>query len=118
VRYAERMPNFEKLDAYRVSIELTQLAFRISDSLPRGYSSLADQLRRAAMSVPLNIAEGHGKTGTPDRKRYYAIARGSVMECFAILDVARLLPDARLPETEAAKELADRAAAMLSKMSL
>jgi len=40
------------------------------------------------------------------------------MECFAILDVARLLPDARLPETEAAKALADRAAAMLSKMSL
>ena len=39
--------------------------------VPRGHSALADQLRRAAMSVPLNIAETQGRTGEADRARRY-----------------------------------------------
>jgi four helix bundle protein len=39
------------------------------------------------MSVPLNIAEGAGKPSTADRARYHGIARGSAMECGALLDV-------------------------------
>ncbi|MBM4321616.1 MAG: four helix bundle protein, partial [Deltaproteobacteria bacterium] len=42
------------------------------------------QLRRASISTPVNIAEGSGKTKEPDQQRYYAIARGSAMECAAL----------------------------------
>lgn len=46
-----------------------------------------DQLRRAAFSVVLNLAEGSGRFSKPDRKNYYVISRSSIFECIAILDV-------------------------------
>ncbi|MEP6864708.1 MAG: four helix bundle protein [Deltaproteobacteria bacterium] len=49
-----------------------------------------DQLRRSAQSIPLNIAEGAGKTGRADKARYYGIARGSAMESAAHLDVMKI----------------------------
>jgi four helix bundle protein len=48
---------FEKLDVYQRSIEFVAVAARIISELPSGYSSLSDQLRRAALSVPVNVAE-------------------------------------------------------------
>ncbi|MEA2060790.1 MAG: hypothetical protein U9P10_09860 [Thermodesulfobacteriota bacterium] len=48
------MLDHEKIDVYKVSIELMAIAIKIADSIPRGYSSLADQLKRAAWSIPLN----------------------------------------------------------------
>ena len=78
--------NFRKLDVYQVAVPFVPLAAAIADSLPPRYASLADQLRRASLSIPLNIAEGSGKSTSPDQRRFYAIARGSAMECAAILD--------------------------------
>jgi len=52
------MLDYERLDVYQRSIEFLALAFAVAERVPRGYASLADQLRRAAMSIPLNIAEG------------------------------------------------------------
>jgi four helix bundle protein len=52
-----------------------------------GQGDLRDQLRRASSSIPLNIAEASGKTGRADRAHFHAIARGSALECAAILDV-------------------------------
>ncbi len=59
--------------------------------VPKGFSGLTDQLHRAALSVPLNIAEAAGRNTEPDAARHYAIARGSAMECAAIIDRLRLL---------------------------
>ena len=52
---------------------------------------ISDQGKRAAISIPLNIAEGAGKTSKKDAARYYAIARGSSMESGAVLDVCHVL---------------------------
>src|SRR5438045_6291970 len=82
---------FEGLDVYQRSVEFLALAWQLGEALPRGQSGLADQLRRAALSVPLNIAEGTGRIGEADVSRHRAIARGSAMECAAILDVMRVL---------------------------
>ncbi len=46
-----------------------------------------DQLQRASLSILLNIAEGSGRNSVPDRNRFYAIAKGSVYECVAIIDI-------------------------------
>jgi four helix bundle protein len=110
------MLDYEKLDVYRCAIEHLAFVFRSVPHIPRGYSALVDQWRRAAMSVPLNIAEAVGKTSDADRNNRYAIARGEAMECGAIIDVVRLiavLPDAEL---SAAKQLLIRVVGMLSKM--
>ncbi len=106
----------EKLDVYRCSIEFFSLAIRLAQAIPRGESEMRDQLRRAAMSIPLNIAEGSGKVTTADRQRFYAIARGSTSECSAILDVGALsgwfVPEA----TQQGKILLVRLVSMLTKM--
>jgi four helix bundle protein len=81
----------EKFEAYKSAIEFTKIALHLLDELPAGYSSLRDQLKRAAFSVPLNIAEGTGKSSVIDRRRFYAIARGSAMECAALCDIIGLL---------------------------
>ena len=85
------MLSHERLDVYQRSIEFLAAALRIAERMPRGQAPLADQIRRAAMSIPLNIAEGSGRSpGSADRARFRGIARGSAMECGAILDVVRL----------------------------
>jgi four helix bundle protein len=107
---------FEKLDAYQRSVEFVATAAGIISELPSGYSPLADQLRRAALSVPVNIAEGVGRTSDADRRRHYAIARGSAMECAAILDACRVLQVAGPVTLATARSLLLRIVQMLSKM--
>ena len=48
-----------------------------------------DQLGRASFSVPLNIAEGSGKFSKAARRNYFTIARASLFECVAVLDVLK-----------------------------
>lgn len=109
------MLDYERLDVYRTAIEFLQIAFTLVERIPRGYGALADQLRRAAMSIPLNIAEAAGKSGAKDRAHFHAIARGSAMECGAILDVVSLLGVGSV-EVEEGKQLLERTVSMLSKM--
>ena len=110
------MLSFQKLDVYRCSIEFLALAASLP-KLPRGHGELADQLRRAALSVPLNIAEGAGRPSAADASRHYAIARGSTMECAAIVDALQVL--ALVEDTTYAKaiELLSRTVAMLTRLS-
>ena len=71
----------ERFETYRISIEFLKLALSLSESIAPGYAMVKDQLKRAALSIPLNIAEGSGKASTQDRKKYYVIARGS---CYGV----------------------------------
>ena len=111
------MLHYEKLDVYQVSIQFVAVAVALSGQLPKGYAPLADQLRRAALSIPLNIAEGVGKPSPSDQARYHAIARGSAMECAAILDVARVLQVSSPQELMSAKQMIVRMVEMLTKLS-
>ena len=67
----------EDLDSYQAAIEFLALSAGLFEAIPRGYAFLTDQLKRASLSIPLNIAEGYGKRGDKDRSRFYDIARGS-----------------------------------------
>ncbi|MBW2042476.1 MAG: four helix bundle protein, partial [Deltaproteobacteria bacterium] len=67
-------------------------------------------------SIPLNIAEGNGKAGDADRRRYFEIARGSVFECAAIQDVLVAGNALDKQENRKQKTTLDRMAAMLSRM--
>jgi four helix bundle protein len=85
------MADFKRLDVYRLALRFVQLAFAALARLPSGNAELAQQLRKAALSIPLNIAEGSGRPEGPDRNRFRAFARGSAMECAAIWDVLRAM---------------------------
>ena len=110
------MLDYEKLDVYRCAVEHLGFVFKAIPRLPQGFAALIDQWRRAATSVPLNIAEAVGKTSAVDRRNRFAIARGEAMECGAILDVVRLLDRIPQSEIDAAKQLIVRVVGMLSRL--
>ena len=109
------MLGFQRLDVYRCAVQFLALSASLAGHVPRGHAELSDQLRRAALSVPLNIAEGSGK-GDRDATRYYRIARGSALECVAILDALEALGFAASTELLEGRELLERVVAMLTKL--
>src|SRR5579864_1113838 len=110
------MFGFQRLDVYRCAVQFLGVAARLGERAPRGYGSLGDQLRRAALSVPLNIAEGSGKSDR-DAQRFYAIARGSALECAAILDALGALGFVQAHELIEASVLLERVVSMLTRMA-
>lgn len=73
------MFTFEKLEVWKRSLDFANRMFDIADNLPQTYQfSLGEQLRRAALSIPTNIAEGGGRESVKERARFYGIAKGSV----------------------------------------
>ena len=81
------MFSHEKLDVYRVAIEYAKWAFLISKKLTTENRHSKDHMLRASQSIPLNIAEGNGRSTEADRRHFFEISRGSAMECAAIQDL-------------------------------
>ena len=80
---------FENLQVYQKAVDFTDRACALTETFPRGYRFLVDQLNRAALSVATNLAEGNGRFTKADRKNFFVIARGSVQECVPLLELAR-----------------------------
>ncbi len=82
------MGDFKKLRAWREAQEFVLLSHRAIKKLPDHEKYIiADQWRRAAYSVPLNIAEGTGRKGPREFARYLGFAFGSLHEIEAILEL-------------------------------
>ncbi len=82
----------------------------------QGRSSLADQLRRAAMSVCLNTAEGAGEYSAAEKARFYRLARRSATECAAALDICRALRLVDEPALDKGDDQLRRIVSMLTKL--
>ena len=81
--------NHQRLNVYISSRKLLVECSRFAKQLPEEERySMRSQIRRAALSVQLNIAEGASRRSEIERKRFYEISRGSVIEIDAILDAA------------------------------
>jgi four helix bundle protein len=107
----------ERLDVYRTAIEFVVAAETIASRLPRGRHYLADQLRRAATSIVLNIAEGAGEFSRGEKSRFYRIARRSATECTAILDVCQHLELGTQQDFEESREFLHRIISMLTRLT-
>ena len=110
-----RRNDLHKLDVYRCALELYRQVGRIVAAFPRGEADLRSQMRRASRSVPFNIGEGVGKRGRA-RAAAYEIALGETKELIVALDCVEIDELASVDEVIAAQDLADRAAAMLTKL--
>jgi four helix bundle protein len=108
----------ERLDVYRTAIEWLIVADEIAADLPRGRAYLAEQLRRAATSVSLNIAEGAGEFSPGDKARFYRMARRSATECAATLDACRVTKITSVERVLKGRELLLRVVALLTVMVL
>ncbi len=81
----------QRFKVYESAGVFVTLAHELIRALPSGNATLSDQLRRASISVCLNIAEGAGEFRSREKARFYRIARRSATECAAILDILRRL---------------------------
>src|SRR3990167_11165465 len=80
------MFKFETLDVWKKSVEFANIMIEISDLLPQRYQfSFGDQLRRAGLSVPNNIADASGRRWGKESVNLFNVAKGSVYECINIL---------------------------------
>ncbi|MFA5405181.1 MAG: four helix bundle protein [Ignavibacteria bacterium] len=73
--------NHKKLDVWKVSITLVKMIYNITNTFPKNETyGISNQLRRAAISVASNIAEGASRKSAVDRKRFFEISRSSLVE--------------------------------------
>jgi four helix bundle protein len=82
----------ERLDVWRDSMELVEMIYEISGVFPDSERfGLTSQIRRAAVSIPSNIAEGAARRSTPEYLRFLSIARGSLSELATQAQIANRL---------------------------
>ena len=80
---------FEKLNAWQEARKLVVDVYRLLEKFPKTENyALCDQLRRAAISVPSNIAEGTGRMAIKEQTHFLEIAFGSLMETYCQLQIA------------------------------
>ena len=83
---------YRKLMVYHRSVELVARVYGLSRSFPAEEQyGLTNQIQRAAVSIPSNIAEGMGRFSNKERVRFLEIANGSLMETMCQLEIALLL---------------------------
>ena len=98
--------NFTDLRVWQKGMELVPEIYRLTRKLPRQEEyGLTSQIRRAAVSIPTNIAEGHGRQHTGEFLQYLSIARGSLAELQTLLILALRLGYSQEDELTAANNL-------------
>jgi four helix bundle protein len=113
--------SFRELTVWQKSMQLAIGIYRLAQGFPREETyGLCSQLRRAAVSIPSNIAEGHGRSGVREYRQFLWIARGSNFELQTQLEIAKALKmgDAKLlQESEAlSQEVGKMLYALLDKL--
>jgi len=94
--------SFRDLLVWQRSIQLTVAVYRLTKGFPKEeLFGLTSQIRRSAVSVASNIAEGHGRLTTGEYRQFLGIARGSTFEVQTHLEIARAL---KLGNTEMVDE--------------
>lgn len=110
------MFKFQKLDVWIKAINFCDRVLDIAENLPKAYQfSLGDQIKRAAISVPANIAEASGRRTLRESSNFFSLAKGSVYEVVSLLTIAskrKILP-LKFPREDVYRE-ADEISKMLS----
>ena len=109
--------SYKNLDVYKESKVLVKMVYGLLKTFPKEEQyALCDQLRRAIISVPSNIAEGSGRMSMKDQAHFIEMAFGSLMEVDCQLDIAQDLEYISKEELDKIGAQISRVAAMLSAM--
>jgi len=103
----------EQLEAWKISMELAKTVYQMTATFPAEERyGLSQQMRRAAVSIPSNIAEGAGRNGPKEYLHFIGVARGSLAELETQMQLAVMLGFATADH--AAFDLADRTGKLLT----
>ncbi len=93
--------SYKELRVWQEGLALSLLVYRLSAKFPKGEQfGLTSQVRRSAVSVPSNIAEGYGRDSRAEYLRFLKIARGSLFELETQLRIAQELAYIQASESE------------------
>ena len=107
--------DYRELDVWQMSMSLCENVYALIRSFPAEERfALCEQLRRAVVSIPSNIAEGNGRNSKTEYARFLSIARGSLFEVQTQLELAEHLKYIEVPEET--KTLITRISKMLFSM--
>ena len=107
--------DYRELDVWKMSMTLCEKIYDLIRVFPADERfALCDQLRRAAVSIPSNIAEGNGRDSKTEYARFLSIARGSLFEVQTQLELAERFKYIIIPEET--KTLITRISKMLFSM--
>ncbi len=110
-RWETKSRGFQDLGMWQLAHRWVLEIYKLTEAFPKHeLFGLTSQLRRAAVSVPANIAEGYRKKGTADKARFYNISQGSLEECRYYLILTR---DLAYAETDHLQVQLDRIGRML-----
>lgn len=86
------LQHYRELIVWQKAMSLVEAVYRITNEFPKAeVYGLTSQMRRAAVSVPSNIAEGQGRSSTRDFLHFLAVAQGSLMEVETQITIAERL---------------------------
>ena len=109
-----RIESYRDLDAWRLAMEIVIEIYRVTRGFPAEEKfGLIVQLRRAAVAIPSNIAEGRARIGAAEFRRFVSIARGSVAEVETQIAVALALGFVATDKTTSLSSELDRLSKML-----
>lgn len=110
--------SYKELIVWQKSIQLVKEVFLLTVIFPKSeiYGIIA-QMRRAAVSIPSNIAEGYGRKSTKDYIRFYSIAFGSALELETQVIIAKELNFAKKEDFVKVDKLLEEVLKMLNKMT-
>src|SRR3954467_7805697 len=107
--------HFRELIAWQKAMDLVVLVYRATEGFPqREVFGIVNQMRRAAVSVPSNIAEGQGRLGSKEFCRFLGIARGSIQEIQTQVLIARRLEFLTEEQSAALIDLASEVARIVN----
>jgi four helix bundle protein len=105
------------LEVWQLSLELVTRIYAVTQDFPRQEMyGLVSQLRRAAVSIPSNIAEGQGRLSAGEFRQFLGHARGSIMEVDTQLIIASRLGYVNVQQLSELSALADRVRQMLYRL--
>lgn len=109
--------SFEKLEVWRLGQTMVEMIYSDTYSFPKHENyGIISQLRRSAVSVCSNIAEGSGKVSNKDKKRYVSIAYGSLMETMNLVILSNRLKYVKNEKLKEYRQLIRRISIMLTRL--
>lgn len=105
--------DFERLEVFQVAMEAVVTVDQLAETLPDGRGYMRDQLRRAANSIALNVAEGAGEFAGAEKARFYRIAKRSATECAGQILVCQRVGVSDAQRVDAALTVLQRVISML-----
>ena len=110
--------SYRDLHVWQLGVRLVLESYKVGQRLPTDERfGLTAQLRRAAVSVPANIAEGHGRNSRGDYRYHVWVALGSLRELETLLEIATALKYVDAKSLEGVRGLCDELGRMLTRLA-